>query len=530
MTQPLSLGRGASRPLSWYILCVIRLGVRGKLIALALLILVVVSFGFTLLQFRLLRAWIEEDLEERAAIFAREVAASIGDRREFERGALLQREVQQIMAIRRSVLQLDVLEFTPNETGLIASSDAQGRLPFTARDSEVVRRGELVSRLVVEPTGRAWHVMAPITIDGAILGAIAVKFSLNRSDAREAHIRRWDLALTGTSVVVAGLLMAFASHLVVNRPIRRFLDAVQRVQRDGARSGVTVEATDEFAELARHFNEMVTRINAFNEALETRVRDATRELEARYHEVQRLHEALFATQRRLAHADRLGLAGRIMAEVAHEVGTPLHSVAGHLELLRQDLRGECMSKTVERRFSLMSEQLSRLAQIIEQLLDLTRRPPERPALVDVNRLAAETVDLVRTGLGAADLTLTVETALALPLVQGHASQLQQVILNLVTNAIDATGPGGSVIVRTQPATDPGFVALDVVDTGSGIDDTEIGHIFEPFFSTKAGRRGTGLGLFITAQIVREHRGRIDVRSARNKGTTVRVLLPAGESA
>jgi signal transduction histidine kinase len=111
---------------------------------------------------------------------------------------------------------------------------------------------------------------------------------------------------------------------------------------------------------------------------------------------------------------------------------------------------------------------------------------------------------------------------------GRANQLQQVLLNLLTNAMDATPPGGRVRVATRRR--GAEVELEVRDTGRGIAEEQRPHIFEPFFSTKAGGRGTGLGLFVSAQIVREHRGRIEVTSTEGQGARIRVVLPAAEHA
>jgi two-component system NtrC family sensor kinase len=214
----------------------------------------------------------------------------------------------------------------------------------------------------------------------------------------------------------------------------------------------------------------------------------------------------------------------VRAEVAHEVGTPLHSVAGHVELLRADLAAAAPPATVGRRLDLIDSQLTRTTRIIAQLLDLTRREPGPPAPVDLNRLLMDTADVVRPGLAERRLGFELVPAAGLPPVLGHASQLQQVVLNLLTNAMDATPPGGCVRVVTQAR--PGQVELEVTDTGRGIPAAQQAHIFEPFFSTKAAGHGTGLGLSVSAQIVREHQGRIEVTSTEGRGTTVRVLLPA----
>jgi HAMP domain-containing protein len=302
-----------------------RLGIRQKLVLRSLLILVVVSFGFTVLQLQMSRAWVEEDLKERAVVFAREIAATIGDRRELESGPLLERQIRQIMDVRQNVQQLDIVNFTPSGTIVVATSHAHTRLPFTRKEADQVNKGRVASRLVTGGQGRYWEVMAPITLDGAVAGGVAAKFSLERADALAGRTTAWAFALTAASVLVMGLLMSLAVRLVVNRPIGRFMDAIQRVRHGSTTATVSIDTTDEFGVLARHFNEMMTRIHDFSDELQARIKEARYELEVRYEEVGRLNELLFATQRRLSHAERLALPGRIMAEVAHEVGTPLHS-------------------------------------------------------------------------------------------------------------------------------------------------------------------------------------------------------------
>src|SRR3989441_13215050 len=155
-----------------------RLGVRAKLVLLSLLILVVVSFSFTWLQIRLSRAWFEEDLRARAVIFAREVAATIGDRREFENRDMLAHKIRQIMAIRQSVFQLDVLGFDEAGSHIVATSYEPRRLPFTPREGEQVRQGDLVPRTVTDPDGRPAEGMAPLRGEGGVVGALPAKFPL----------------------------------------------------------------------------------------------------------------------------------------------------------------------------------------------------------------------------------------------------------------------------------------------------------------------------------------------------------------
>ena len=137
------------------------IGVRAKLVLLSLAIVVVVSFGFTVLHLNLSQRWVDEDLRERAIAFAREIAATIGDRRELENGALLDSQIRQILALRPNVLQMDILAFHPRGTTVAATSHPRSRLPFHRGEAGEVARGRTVSRLVPDRGGRAWEVMTP---------------------------------------------------------------------------------------------------------------------------------------------------------------------------------------------------------------------------------------------------------------------------------------------------------------------------------------------------------------------------------
>jgi signal transduction histidine kinase len=504
----------------------LRLSVRHKLTLFSALVILAVSSGFTGVSLGLASRAIEEDLQNRAIVYAREVAAAIGRGRELERGPELHQLIVRLLEIRTSVLQLDVLAYDADGLTLVASNEPRSQLSFTWSDAEDVQRGRVISRAVSRGGEHHWEVMAPITLEGAVAGAVAVKFSAQRSDQLIGRIQFWALTLAGASLVLMAVLMTVAIQYVVDRPIRRFMDAISAAADDGAPAPVTVTTADEFGVLARHFNEMVARIARFSEELRTRIAEATGELDHRVRQVEQLNVLLYEMQRRLSHAERLALSGRVMAEVAHEVGTPLHSVAGHLELLRKDLPPAVLSDDVTRRLGIIETQVARVIEIISRLLDATRRVPGEPTPVDLNALVRDTAELVRPGVAGARLTLDVRTEPGLPAVQGQRDQLQQVILNLLTNAIDATPPDGSVTLTTRSRPGGEEVEIAIADTGFGISPADRKHIFEPFFSTKEAGHGTGLGLFITAEIVREHKGRIEVDSDESSGSTFRVCLPA----
>lgn len=498
-----------------------RIGVTAKLVLVTVVLVGASSFAFTAIHLALTRADVEADLSQRALFFAREIAATISDRRELESGSLGE-QIARIMEARPTVLQLDVLSFDGDASRVVASSQPAGRLPFARDDGRRVRAGRTVSRLIGEGRTRSWEILAPIRLEGSVVGAVGVKFSTAPADRLAERIRRWTVSLTAASVLVGAALTAVAVRVIVARPVRRFLDAVDRFRSGQAAARVEIGGHDEFARLAEHFNLMLEQTTQFSAHLRQRVAEATAELDRRLQDVSRLNEELFQLQGRLRHAERLALAGRFMAQVAHEVGTPLHSIAGHLELLRRGLPPSSGGDDHGRRLAILEQQVARVIEIIARLLDVTRANPGPREPVALNALVAETVDLIRPGVLARGLTIVAEPDPADPVVEGRRPELQQVLLNLLTNALDATTAGG-VTVRTRATTDA--AEIEVRDTGRGISAAALPSLFDAFFTTKEPGRGTGLGLFIAAEIVREHGGDIAVESREGVGSSFRVRLP-----
>lgn len=231
---------------------------------------------------------------------------------------------------------------------------------------------------------------------------------------------------------------------------------------------------------------------------------------------------------RLMVSDRLAAVGELVAGVAHEVNNPLSSISAFAQILLRE--GELNAAQRESIEVIRSETM-RASQVVKDLLAFARRSDPMRAPVDINSVVHGTLRL--RGYQLTSTKVTVETALAaeLPSVIGDARQLQQVCLNLVTNAVQAMAPQGGGRLYLSTAVDGGHVVLEVRDTGPGIPDAVRPHVFEPFFTTKEEGEGTGLGLSVSYGIVTAHGGRIEVASTSSAGTTFRVRLPAhGEEA
>ena len=226
---------------------------------------------------------------------------------------------------------------------------------------------------------------------------------------------------------------------------------------------------------------------------------------------------------RLMESDRLAAVGELVAGVAHEVNNPLCSISAFAQLL---LRDEDLMPTHRESIEVILAETTRASQVVKDLLTFARRSDPQREPLDLNGVVVRTVRLRQYQFAEASVRVQQELAPELPAVLGDARQLQQVCLNLVTNAVHAmtTRGGGTLTMRTSQGEEG--VVLEVIDTGPGISPGARAHIFEPFFTTKGEGEGTGLGLSVSYGIVKAHGGTIEVADSGPQGTTFRVRLPA----
>jgi signal transduction histidine kinase len=233
-------------------------------------------------------------------------------------------------------------------------------------------------------------------------------------------------------------------------------------------------------------------------------------------------------ERQLLLTERLTVAGRLAAGVAHELNNPLATIAGCAEALRGRL-GEAglasLSEADDFRhyLGLIEEEAYRCKEITGSLLGFVREPGSRRAPTDLNALAVKTVELLSHQSRFARERFVTELEPDLPAVTVNEGQLRQVFLGLAANALDAMGPEGTLRLRTRQGHDE--VEVEFEDEGPGIPDEVLARIFDPFFTTKPPGQGTGLGLAIAQSIVTDHGGRIDVTSRVGKGSIFRLVLP-----
>lgn len=299
----------------------------------------------------------------------------------------------------------------------------------------------------------------------------------------------------GVAALLLALLLAAVVSRIVARPTQVLAEASVRLARGDYAAPLPRPSDDEIGQLARAFGDM---------------------REAIFAREQRLRSA----QAEMIHREKLAAMGRLVAQLSHEINNPIYNIQNCLEALER--RGD--PRDPNREFlTLAQEELLRMAGLTRRLLDQSRPLSDAVAPTDLNAVVRRVLTLA--GAEMETRGVEVETALdpTLPRVTVHPEAIQQVLANLVYNAGDAMPGGGTLRVVSRVADDA--VEVIVEDTGTGIAEHDLPHIFEAFYTTKPGIAGIGLGLFVSEGIVRGHRGRLSVESTVGRGSRFTVRLP-----
>jgi PAS domain S-box-containing protein len=232
-----------------------------------------------------------------------------------------------------------------------------------------------------------------------------------------------------------------------------------------------------------------------------------------------------ALERSARQGEKLAALGTLAAGLAHELNNPIGIISSRIEIMLLDAEAEPLPTTVMEDLRVLHRHAQRVARIAQGLLSFARQSPGQRGPVDLNHLVEETLLFMGKQVGKGGIAVRRALTPGLPLVWGDENALQQVVVNLLTNARDALTHGGEITVRTRAL--PGessAVSLIVSDSGPGIPADVLPRIFDPFFTTKPD--GTGLGLSISYGIVREHQGTMDVQSTPGEGATFILTFPA----
>jgi two-component system NtrC family sensor kinase len=325
---------------------------------------------------------------------------------------------------------------------------------------------------------------------------------------------------------LAMALVAFLSWLfirrMVDRPLRRLQQGTVRLSHGELGYQIEAHSGDQIGDLAASFNSMSLQLRSANEqmvswarTLEDRVEQKSRELRAAHDEV--------------LHVETMASLGKMAAVVAHEINNPLSGILTYSKLLKKWIdRGQAESEKKEdalQCLDLIATESQRCGNLVKNLLTFSRTSPMNTQLADINPVLERCVFLLQHNLDLAAIQLQLRLAEHLPRLQCDPAQVEQVLLALIVNAIDAMPRGGNLWLESSLTADGAGVSIAVRDDGAGIPPEILPKVFEPFVTTKDQAHGTGLGLAVSRSIVERHGGKIALHSELGKGTTVTITLP-----
>jgi len=317
--------------------------------------------------------------------------------------------------------------------------------------------------------------------------------------------------------------LIFFTSEKIKRPLNEIIKASLAVSNGdkGTRLEIKPNQLNDMRMVSEAFNDMLDNLQSANQELQ----NWSKQLE---YKVQKKSEELGAAQNELIHIERIASLGKLSSSVAHEINNPLSGILVYTKLIHKQLSNPNMDaakkETVLKHLKLIESETKRCGDIVKGLLDFSRKDQENFESKHLHKILQETYELMTHSVKIANITFLSDLSAQDDLIFCSPNQIKQACVALIVNASEAVRERGEIAISTRNP-DKASVRIDISDNGIGIPQSDISHIFQPFFSTKHDASGIGLGLAIVHGIVESHNGKIEVKSEPGKGTTMSITLP-----
>jgi two-component system, NtrC family, sensor kinase len=355
-----------------------------------------------------------------------------------------------------------------------------------------------------------------------VLGVLDVRMSLETIDADIASAQhRFVIVAIGLIFLSAILAVLFLSHTVV-RPVRKLIAGTQEISSGNLEHAILIHTKDEIGRLADSFNEMMKSLRLaelqnkqWSQTLEQRVREKTDEL-------QKIHE-------QIVQIEKMASLGKLSATVAHELNNPLEGILTYAKLIARRIRKievvtPQLKETLED-IELIMRETERCGNIVKSLLLFSKKQVVEFGVVPVRQIVEKAEKLMKHHFEISNVQFSASYPVHEAMLLCDENQIQQALVALFVNAVEAMPDGGILQLSVTDDEMGDKISLEIRDSGVGIPEEDLGHVFEPFFSTKRNGQGVGLGLSVVYGIVERHGGKIAVNSAVGKGTGFRIDFP-----
>jgi two-component system NtrC family sensor kinase len=361
--------------------------------------------------------------------------------------------------------------------------------------------------------------------DQRVLGVLDIGMSLYEVDNDLKKNRKISIYFTLIAIFCVSVILALFVIRLVVKPVKQLVYATKRVAMGDLNVRTNVKTNDEIGILSSSFNKMIADLRSANLEIQSWNIELENKVEERTNKLRMARE-------QLVQSEKMASLGVLASSVAHEINNPLQGFLTYIKLMQKIISGKEMSQKrlddFKNYLNVMGSEVERLGDMVKNLLVFSRQSKLEIRISDLNSIIKNSLMLLSNKIRIQNIEIDLHLQEAIPQIYCDFKQVQQTLMALMINAIEAMPKGGKIIITTQ-LVDQGKVEITITDTGEGIPKENLRYVFDPFFTTKEDAKGTGLGLFVAYGIIKDHKGTIKVESEIGKGTSFFINLPVEET-